>query len=225
MVMASLLAQGWTIALAARLLRLRVTPTSGLVERIELQLPGNAEVELVGYRIHLDSAIAGGERVPRWARPLLILRGGRTYSVHNAGPLQPDDQIYLFAAPKRVQILDRIYTRPGGLDDREVHGDFALKPEVTIAELEHQYGLSIGSAPNRALGELLNREFNGHPAPGDRLALGPIDLVVRSISDAGEIEEVGLVIEPTFDSAGWWLSPRRLLQRILGREHRGDGPD
>ncbi|MEQ9122812.1 MAG: potassium/proton antiporter, partial [Alphaproteobacteria bacterium] len=78
MVLASLVAQGWTIAPAARRLRLLTPPSPGLVNRVELDLPSDADLELVGYRIHPESTIARGERAPRWARPLLILRDGRT---------------------------------------------------------------------------------------------------------------------------------------------------
>jgi potassium/hydrogen antiporter len=209
MVLASLMVQGWTIGFAARRLRLLAPPSPGLVDRVAVELPGEAEVELVGYRIHPDSAVAGG-RVPRWARPLLILRGGRTYSVHDAGPLQPGDRVYLFASPRQGQLLDRVYTRAGDLDDRIIYGDFALRPETSVGELEHEYGLSLGLDPEVTLGEHLMRTFHNQPAPGDRLALGSVELVVRSLDEAGGIAEIGLAIEPAArpgwrGRAGWRL--------------------
>jgi cell volume regulation protein A len=207
MVIASLVIQGWTIAFAARKLHLLVSPSPGLVDRVELELPGDAEVELIGYRIHPDSAVAGGERVPRWARPLLILRNSRAYSVHNAGPLLAGDQVYLFAPRQQLRLLDRVYTRPSDLDDREVYGDFSLKPETTVGELEREYGVSIGAAPDRALGELLSSEFHGQPAPGDRMAVGPVELVVRSLSETGEITDVGLIVEPAKRPRSWFAWP------------------
>ncbi|HET7408826.1 MAG TPA: potassium/proton antiporter [Paracoccaceae bacterium] len=208
MVIASLTVQGWTIPFAARRLRLLAPPSPGLVDRVALELPGEAEIELVGYRIHPESAVAGGERVPRWARPLLILRGGRTYSVHDAGPLQPKDHVYLFATPAQVRLLDRVYTRPGDLDDRDIFGDFALKPETTIGELEQEYGLELGVEPERTLGDILGREFYGQPTAGDRMSLGPVELVVRAVGASGEVAEIGLVVEPTSRSVlpGWLLA-------------------
>lgn len=209
MVLASLVVQGWTIPWAARRLRLLVPPSPGLVDRVELELPGEAEVELVGYRIHPESAVGAGGRVPRWARPLLIVRGGRTYSIHDAGPLQANDHVYLFATPRQVRLLDRVYTRPGDLEDREVYGDFALNPGTTAGELAREYGLALGLDPDRPLGEVLAEAFHGQPAPGDRLPAGPVELIVRSLDEAGRVAEIGLAVEPR-PAIGRSLWPVRL---------------
>lgn len=203
MVLASLMVQGWTISFAARRLRLLAPSAPGLVDRVTVELPGDAEVELVGYRIHPDSAVAVG-RVPRWARPLLILRGGRTFSVHDAGPLQPGDRVYLFASPGQARLLDRVYTRPADLGDRQVYGDFALRPETTVGELGREYGFSLGLDPDLPLGQHLARALHGQPAPGDRLSLGPVELVVRALDEAGEVAEIGMAVEPDARPALAW---------------------
>ncbi|HLS20002.1 MAG TPA: cation:proton antiporter, partial [Paracoccaceae bacterium] len=197
MVLVSLTLQGWTIGFAARRLRLLAPPTPGLVDRVGLELPGEIELELVAYRIHPESAVAAGERVPRWARPLLILRDGRTYSVHDAGPLQPNDRVYLFATPAQVEMLDGVYTRPGDTDDRDVFGDFALKPDTTIGELEQEYGVEIGADPERTLAQMMREQLSGPLNPGDRITLGPFELVLRATAPSGEIGEIGLVVEPS----------------------------
>lgn len=216
MVISSLVVQGWTIGAAAKRLRLLVPPSPGLVDRIELELPGDAEVELVGYRIHPESAVAGGERVPRWARPLLILRDARAYSVHNAGQLQAEDHVYLFAPPRQLRLLDSIYTRPGDPDDAQVYGDFALRPETTLAEFEREYGVSLGAGQDQTLGELLAAEFRGQPVPGDRIALDQLELVVRSLTPDGAVAEVGLILEPPVRPWPWQALP---LPKWLRREH------
>ncbi len=134
--------------------------------------------------------------MPRWARPLLILRDARALSVHNAGPLQAGDDVYLFAPPRQLRLLDSVYTRPGDPEDPQVYGDFALKPETTVCEFEREYGLSLGAEPDRSLGELLTAEFRGQPVPGDRIALDQLELVVRSLAPDGAVAEVGLILEP-----------------------------
>lgn len=197
MVLVSLTLQGWTIGFAARRLRLLAPPTPGLVDRVGLELPGEIELELVAYRIHPESAVAAGERVPRWARPLLILRDGRTYSVHDAGPLQPNDRVYLFATPAQVAMLDGVYTRPGDTDDRDVFGDFALKPDTTIGELEQEYGVEIGADPGLTIARIMREQLSGPLNPGDRITLGPFELVLRAIAPSGDITEIGLVVEPS----------------------------
>ena len=41
---------------------------------MELELPGTAHHELVVYHVVEDSPVARGERIPRWARPSLVVR-------------------------------------------------------------------------------------------------------------------------------------------------------
>ncbi|MCF3935371.1 potassium/proton antiporter [Acuticoccus sp. M5D2P5] len=195
MVLISLIVQGWTIARAARWLKLLVPPTPGMMNRVQIELPGRAEIELVGYRIHPESAVATGTRIPRWARPLIIIRNGRTYSVHNAGPLKANDQVYLFSTPRQVAFLDKVYTSPGGVDEREVLGELSLLPKTTIGEFAREYGLSFTGPPDRTLGDMLHREFHGQPHIGDRMSLGAFDVVVRALDAEGKISEVGLVID------------------------------
>jgi cell volume regulation protein A len=196
MVISSLLVQGWTIGLTARVLNMLEPPEPGLVDRVELELPGGAELELVGYRIHPESTIAQGERVPRWARPVLIMREEKTYSVHNAGPLLADDQVYLFASPAQIPALDGIYARPADDDDPNIFGDFILDAAAPLAEVLRQYGLPAEAADGATLGGYLQREFRGQPVVGDRLPIGSVELVVNVIDSTGRIEKVGLVIDP-----------------------------
>lgn len=63
-VLTSLVLQGWTIRPMAEKLKLTVPPRMGPVERIELELPGGEDHELVGYTVHPQSPVARGERVP-----------------------------------------------------------------------------------------------------------------------------------------------------------------
>jgi len=213
MVLASLAVQGWTTGVAARWLRLIVPKRAGLVDRLELELPGSDQ-ELVGYRIHAESPVGRGERVPRWARPLLIVRGERSYTVHNAGPLCPDDHVYLFASLRQVDLLDRIYGASSAVSDEELLGDFALPPDVELAAVARQYGLELGEArPGITAAEFLMRDLNGPPEVGDRASLGPVDLVVRAIDEDGAISEIGLALEPAKASPrSLWLRLDRLLR-------------
>lgn len=197
MVLSSLLIQGWTIPLMARKLKVLAPDEPGIVERVELELPGNAAMELISYRIHPDSTVARGDRVPRWARPVLILRDGQALTVHKAGPLKANDHVYLFAAPRLISLLDNIYAAPAGSDDTAILGDFTLSAEATLADVSEQYGATVPAANAQlSLADFMTQEFHGQPAQGDRARLGSVELVVRTIDDDGKITEIGLVLEP-----------------------------
>lgn len=223
MVLASLLIQGWTVRPAARFLNMVLPSEPGVVDRVELELRGGAELELVGYRIHPESAIAMGARVPRWARPMLVIRGGETYSIHNAGPLQANDQVYLFASPQQIRTLDRIYAKPADAEISAPDADFTLKPDALMRDIAAQYGLAgVDSKSGETLGAYLDRAFDGQVMIGDQHSLGAVDLVVAGLDDAGKVSSVGLIVDPYVPklralAARMRESAARALRRLPGR--------
>jgi cell volume regulation protein A len=199
-VIVSLLLQGWTVKPMARWLGLIVPPRLGPVDRVELELPGRANHELVAYRIHDASPILRGERIPRWARPSLIVRGDQALDIHRAGRLQAGDQVYIFTAPRRVRLLDRLFASPVALaeDDRDFFGDFSLQPDAPLGEIASLYGAAVPPAlADRPVGGYLAQAFAGGPEVGDRLPMGPVELIVRSVDEDGAVAEVGLALAPS----------------------------
>lgn len=204
MVLVSLLVQGWTVAPMARWLRQIVPARLGPVERIEMELPGDASQDLVAYRLSADSAVLNGERLPRWARPALIVRKGRTLTIHNAGRLQPGDYVYLFASRRRADLLDHLFARPATAEDRAYFGDFVISGSAGLSDVGGIYGFDPG--PERqefSVADLLRREFAGRVEVGDRLAIGEIELVVRTLDDKGDAGEVGITLEPRRTRQPW----------------------
>lgn len=169
-VLVSLVVQGWSIRPVARRLGMMVPSRSGLVERFELELPDQARHELVVYRISTDSAVALGHRVPRWARPSLVVRDGRSMPWRQAGGLRPGDFVYLFINPRYVPLLDRVFAKPEGPDltDTAFFGEFPLTPNATIIDVATTYGLPTppGIDTTRTLAETFEHFFDGRAAPG-----------------------------------------------------------
>jgi cell volume regulation protein A len=199
-VLTSLVVQGWTIRPLAKRLDLVVPPQHGPVERVELELPGDADHELVVYRITADSPVARGARLPRWARPAMVVRDGRRHDVHSAGRLAPGDHVCIFTTPRQVELLDRLFADPAelSLSDRKLFGDFAVSAAAPLADLAEAYGFEP-AAKDQALTvrALLQREFADGVVVGERLHYGPVDLIVRTLDEAGQIETVGLALEPS----------------------------
>jgi cell volume regulation protein A len=196
-VLASLLVQGWTIAPMARFLGLVVPTRLGPVDRIQLELPGSSRHEIVAYSVHPDSAVARGQRIPRWAEPSLVMRNGRTLRRYRFGKPEAGDRIYVITTPDYIGLLDKLFARPAqGADDPALYGEFGITPDARLADLARAYPLTV-AAGDAALtvGELLRRELAGDIEPGDRVALGAVDVVVRRVSEAHLVEEVGLSME------------------------------
>lgn len=215
-VVASLLVQGWTVRPLARWLGLIVPEKAGPVDRMEVDLPGLADRELVAYVLHEDSPVAKGRALPRWARPVLVRRGGKIKSV--PGALQAGDRVYLLVAPNQVPLLDKLFGRMKEdlEEDAALYGDFIIGPEISIGALREAYDLPLGHEHDAAtVSELFRKEFRQDLEEGDRVHLGPVDLIVREMRD-GRIVSVGLSLDPR-PPVGWEKFKVLLEKRLAKR--------
>ncbi|MDR3440737.1 potassium/proton antiporter [Telmatospirillum sp.] len=215
-VVISLALQGWTVRPLARWLGLIVPETTGPVDRIEIDLPGLSDRELITYRVHADSPAARGRALPRWARPLLLRRGGKIEPTTRQ--MQAGDQVYLLAAPKQVALLDKIFGRQKDESDTEarLYGDFVIAPEVTVQTLRDTYSLALETDDGATtLGDLFRREFHTDLEIGDRLHFGPVDLIAREVGD-GKVLSVGIALEPLTKPPDGWDRLKTRLARLLG---------
>lgn len=199
-VLTSLLIQGWTIGPMAKWLGLAVPPLTGPVEKVELELPGDARHELVAYRVTPESPVGRGERIPRWARPSLVVRDGRSMRVHEAGAPKPGDYVYIFAVPRFIPLLDRLFANPAEMTDkdREYFGEFTIDPMVPIGEVAKSYGFEIpAERADLTVADYLRRRLGSTLVRGDRVLLPPVELIVRDVDEESGRLTVGLAVEPS----------------------------
>jgi potassium/hydrogen antiporter len=193
-VLASLLIQGWSIAPAARLLTIAFPRQDHMPRRVELDLPGQLEQELVGYPVAPNSPYLRRGLLPSWARPTLVVRDQKILSPLEAEPVRPGDYVYLLAPPEKAQALDRFFVDmpPPARPDLRLLGDFFVTGEHTLGELADIYGLTVAEEEK---GITLADHFAKHgrrvPRPGDALPLGEIALVAHQVVD-GRVVSVGL---------------------------------
>jgi potassium/hydrogen antiporter len=193
-VLLSLLIQGWTIAGAARWLNVALARSDPAPRRVELDLPGQLEQELVGYAVGPNSPYLRRRLVPSWAKPTLVIRNERILTPEEGGEVREGDHVYLLAPPEKAQVLDRFFVdmpAPAKPDPRLVE-DFFVSGDITLGALAEIYGLSVG-AEEAAL--TLTDYFHaqlGQPAQeGDQLPLGPIALVAHTVT-GDRVTTVGL---------------------------------
>lgn len=193
-VLVSLLVQGGTVASFARWLGLQVPTASSRVQRVELGIPEQADYELVGYRLAANSPALNSSAdvlpLPGNTRPLCILRNGRVLEPVPDELLQANDIVYLFASPRKLSELDEIFVGDG-FDEQAFFGEFILSPHAKLAKLSAIYGFSV--PPEHADWSIGRYIFSKYPRPvvGDRVRLGPLEFVVREMSDA-RLKKVGL---------------------------------
>jgi cell volume regulation protein A len=228
-VLVSLLVQGWTIGPLAKWLNLVVPPRIGPVEKLELELPGSAHHELLVYRVVAGSPVARGERIPRWARPSLVIRDGQSMRYQYAGRLQAGDYVYLFISSRYPRLLDRLFASPAPVagDDADFFGAFSIDPARPALDLQAAYGIDLrADEQDLTIAELMTRRLGGRAEYADRIAVGPVDLIVRDVGEQGRIESVGVSLEPEAAQrqVPMFLTGRELAAKIrgmLGRRRDG----
>ena len=229
-VLASLLIQGWSLTTAANLFKVALPRRDPPSRRIELDLPGQLEYEMVGYRVATDSAVLRGSRPPGWARPALVVRRETVLTPEQAGELEAEDYAYFLAPPDRVVRLDWLFAEPTEAREaeREVFGEFTFDGDVPLGALAEFYDLVVPPRhAERSAAELFARRYDGNPQVGDRIRLGQAVLVVRDLNEE-QVAKVGLKFE-TVGSAlfGEALLPqkarspwRRMTARLRPRGRR-----
>lgn len=228
-VLVSLLVQGWTLSFAARVLGIALPRRDPPTRRIELDLPGQIEYEMVGYRVAADCAMLRGGRLPGWARAALVVRSGLVQTAEQAGALQADDYAYYLAPPGNVYRLDWLFAEPKEAKEveREMFGEFVLPGNVPLGALAEFYDLAIPPRhADRTADQLFAERFDGEPQIGDRLRVGAAMLVVRDLIDE-KVARVGLKFETVSArlfgdslSSPRPHSPLRRLRARLGRLRR-----
>lgn len=222
-VLVSLLVQGWTIKPVAKRLGLIIPPRIGAVDKVEVDLPGAANHELLSYRVVKDSPVLRGERIPRWAAPSLVIRDGKSMRYQYAGRLRENDLVYLFIAPSYSRLLDRLFASraPVDEDDAEFFGAFALSPARPAADLDAAYGPGLLNESEKGLtiAELMKQRLGGKADYADRVRLGSLILIVRDLDDQDHITSVGMSLEAVEPATTLpiFINLRDIIQRIRDR--------
>jgi cell volume regulation protein A len=193
-VLASLLVQGWTLGRAAHWFGVAVPRTDPDTRRIQLDLPGQLEYDLVGYRVAAGSAALRGAQLPGRVRLAMVVREGQVLLPEHAGVLAANDYAYFLSPAGQAHRLDWLFAegRAARAAEQEAFGLFVLPGDVPLGELAQFYGLKL---PARfaaiTAADLFDQRFDGNPQVGDRLSFGHAVLVVRELRE-DRVERVGL---------------------------------
>jgi cell volume regulation protein A len=220
-VVVSLLVQGWTLASAARRLGVALRRSDQLPpQRIELDLPGQIEQELVGYPVAANSPYLRRGLIPSWAKPTLLVRDERILTPEEAKAVQAGDYVYLLAPPEKAQALDRFFVNmpPPRAPDPRLLGDFFVPGTATLGALAEVYGLQIAADHmDITLAHQFVEELGRPARQGDIVNIGTIALLAHKVTE-GRVTTVGLrLAEPDIDTSTWQGRAAALLAAIRKR--------
>lgn len=201
-VLVSLLAQGWTIPLLARWLKLELPPRAQVVERLEIDLPGERELELVGYELAANTPLVAERRpfprLPPSTRPVAHLRQGELLDQVVWEDLRAGDQLLLVIDPVDLEALDRLLApvaTPSRLSDQVFFGEFVLNGDARLGDVAAAYGVVLADRDrDLTLDAFLRQRLETQVVVGDRLNLQNVELVVRRM-EGNSIIKVGLKLK------------------------------
>ncbi|MCC7273160.1 MAG: potassium/proton antiporter [Alphaproteobacteria bacterium] len=203
-VIVSLVLQGWTLPLAARLTGVELPPeTASADDRLDLDPLHRQSRELVGYRVAAGSAAVGHVPVelhlPADAAVVTVLRDDRVLRPEAGEPLAPDDLVLALARTETLYRLDRLFAaqvRPLHEAVELTLGDFPVDPATAIGTIVDFYGLPASVADRALRADAYVTDHLGREAvAGDAVPLGAAELVVRE-TVRGRIERLGLRLDP-----------------------------
>src|SRR5262249_41228164 len=141
--------------------------------RVELDLPGQLEQELVGYEVGPQSLYLRRRLIPGWAKPTMIVRDARILMPNQADEVREGDYLYLLAPPEKAQALDRFFVDmpPPAAPDPRLLGDFIVAGDATLGALAEIYGLEIApEETGMTLADFFELHLNHPPRQGDLLS-------------------------------------------------------
>ena len=213
-VLVSLLVQGWTIAPAARWLRIAKKRMDVFQPRIELDLPGQRSQELVGYPVTAGSPYLREGFLPSWAKLALVVRDEKVMTPEEARGLHEGDHVYLLAPQEKATSLDRFFANlpPPSSPDPELLGDFFIGGDATLGGLSEIYGITVEPSQHAmTVAELFDKRLGRPPHPGDSVRIGEVALVVHRVKDDHAVT-VGLQLADEEELPAW--------KRALGKARR-----
>jgi cell volume regulation protein A len=193
-VVISLLLQGWTLGPAARWLHVALPRTDRGPRRIELDLPGQLEQQLVGYSVRPKSLYLRRNLIPSWSKPTLVIRDEHILTPDEAAPVVAGDYLYLLAPPEKAESLDRFFVDmpPAAAPDPHLLGDFMVSGAITLGDLAGIYGITVDEADAQlTIADYFDVHLDHAPRENATLPLDSIVLVARAIS-GGRVSIVGL---------------------------------
>lgn len=213
-VIVSLVLQGWTINPLARRLGLALPRKRMDVTRMEIDIPGQLEQEMVAYPVEPNSPIVLRAAPPRWARAVFVVRDDEILEPRMAGALRPGDYGYFLIPPDRIRELDRLFT-PRSEDSGNPGARFPIRPDIALARVAEIYGISVpDDLREKPVAEVFADRFESQIEVGDHIEFNSLRLNVTAVED-GNV--TGAELEIAGDEEIHAPALRRLAQRVRER--------
>ncbi|WP_010325107.1 potassium/proton antiporter [Marinobacterium stanieri] len=198
-VVLSLMLQGTTLARAARWLKLELPAEPGALQRTSLDWSTEHNHRLMIFELDGEHwtppRTLKGVRLPADVVVTAVLRKDMLMPYEADLALQTGDKLAVIGAEDTEVKLAKLFssvTSIPALKESTFFGAFELNGSVELDALAQNFGVQIDDAiKQQSLDYYIQSCLKAPPVEGDRVSLGAINLVVKSVEN-GQVTRVGL---------------------------------
>ena len=198
-VLVSLLLQGSSLPLAARLCKVEIPPQPEPLQRTSLDTAIEGDFELLVYQLDNANWCVGVAlrdlKMPDDTRIAALFRGNHLLHPTGSTQLALGDVLCVVGRPRDLPALSKLFSKaqpPRRLESRSFFGDFILEGEAQLGEVGKFYGIAVPEDMRElTLAAFFSRQFGGHPVVGDQIEWEGHTWVVAAM-DNDWILKVGL---------------------------------
>ena len=198
-VLVSLLLQGSSLPLAARLCKVEIPPQPEPLQRTSLDTAIEGDFELLVYQLDNANWCVGVAlrdlKMPDDTRIAALFRGNHLLHPTGSTQLALGDVLCVVGRPRDLPALSKLFSKaqpPRRLESRSFFGDFILEGDATLGEVGKFYGFAVPEdMRDQTLAAFFSRQFGGHPVVGDQIEWEGHTWVVAAM-DNDWILKVGL---------------------------------
>ena len=196
-VLVSLLLQGASLPLAARLLKVVVPPDPAPISRAGLEIHPTSAWELFIYRLGAEKWCIGAPlralKMPEGTRVAALFRGTELLHPSGSTTLHAADILCVIGHEHDLPALGKLFSQAPqrGLDLR-FFGDFVLEADAELSAIAALYGLQLGDTDgHQTLGRFMADEIGGQPVVGDHVEWNGLTWTV-ALMEHNKVRKVGV---------------------------------
>ncbi|MDO8272535.1 MAG: potassium/proton antiporter [Gammaproteobacteria bacterium] len=196
-VLVSLLLQGGSLALAAKLAKVEVPSQPTPISRSGLEIHPTSQWEMFVYRLGAEQWCINTElrrlNMPEGTRIAALFRGRELLHPSGSTRLLADDILCIIAHERDLPVLGKLFSQaPSAAADAWFFGDFILDANARLKDLAPIYGLSLQDCDGELpIGEFFSQKMGSNPVVGDQLDWQGFIWAVAEM-DHGRILKIGM---------------------------------
>lgn len=196
-VLVSLLLQGTSLPLAARLLKVTVPPDPAPISRAGLEIHPTSQWELFIYRLGAEKWCIGAPlrdlKMPDGTRVAALFRGTELLHPSGSTTLDAGDILCVVGHEHDLPALGKLFSQaPQRGQDLRFFGDFVLEGDAQLGAVAALYGLKLGEEDGRQpLGRFIYQQIGGEPVIGDQVEWNGLTWTV-ALMDGNKVRKVGV---------------------------------